>query len=213
MMNDEYKIVKSNMTVSNIFSYKELNDLYKDIYIEIDKDYFTQSHLGRLYSILYWKKNKIENNDSVDFKIKSNLSDKILEYAQQCSDVLLQLESISFTRYSSEYGFPELPPHVDTSFKQPRLTFDIQLDGNIEWPIIIEGNKYVLKNNEALVFSGTHQVHWREKKIFNKGEYIDMLLCQFSENTEKDNSISLEFTKQIDIKQKTLKLKYEKGVI
>ena len=212
-MSNQSGIVKLDAIVANIFTEEELKDLYNDINAEIDTYYSTQSHLGRLYSIIYWKKNKIENNESIDLKIRSSLSNKIIKYAQQHSDVLLQLESISFTRYSLEYGIPELPPHVDTSFKQPRLTFDIQLDGNTLWPIIIEGNTHILNNNEALVFSGTHQVHWREKKKFNKNEYVDMLLCQFSEDTEEDNAISIEFIKEIDIRQKTLKLKYDKGII
>jgi len=212
-MSNDTSIVQKNTTVSNIFSDYEIETLYADINLEIEKYYSTQNHLGRLYSILYWKKNKIENNETVDFKIKNNIVDKIVSSAQNHSSVVLQLESISFTRYSLDYGIPELPPHVDTSFKQPRLTFDVQLKGNTSWPIIIEDDKYVLKNNEALIFSGTHQVHWRERKKFNLGEYIDMLLCQFSKKTTDENSISLDFAKQMDIKQKTLKLKYEKGLI
>lgn len=213
MVDNKDMIVKNNSIVCNIFSNDELSILYNDINLEIDKYYSTQDHLGRLYSILYWKKNKIEQNEAVGFKINNKIVDKIKQHAQKYSDVSLQLESISFTRYSLKYGMPQLPPHVDTSFKQPRLTFDIQLDGNTSWPITVEEDTYILKNNEALVFSGTHQIHWRKKKLFNSYEYIDMLLCQFSENTNQDNSLSEDFIKQRDIKQKTLKLKYDKGLI
>jgi hypothetical protein len=212
-MSNDASIVQKNTVVSNIFSDHEIETLYIDINLEIEKYYSTQSHLGRLYSILYWKKNKIENNETVDFKINNSIVETIVSSAQNHSNVALQLESISFTRYSLDYGIPELPPHVDTSFKQPRLTFDVQLKGNTSWPIVVEDDKYILKNNEALIFSGTHQIHWRERKSFNSGEYIDMLLCQFSEETADNNSISLDFIKQMDIKQKTLKLKYEKGLI
>jgi len=212
-MNNDYSIVKNNLIVSNIFSDNELKTLYDDINIEINKYHQPQVTLGRLYSVLYWKENKVENNGPVDFKTNMPIVNKIIGSAQQYSDFNLELESISFTRYSLKYGTPDLPPHVDTNFKQPRLTFDIQLKSNTQWPIIIEKNIYTLKDNEALIFSGTHQVHWRQKKVFNVDEYVDMLLCQFSEKTTIDNSISLDFIKQRDIKQKTLKLKYDKGLI
>lgn len=212
-MYDDGSIVKNNFVVDNIFSDEEIKLLYSEVNLEINGFYQAQDSLGRLYSTLYWKESKIENNGTVDFKISNNLVNKIVTLAQHNSDVILELESISFTRYSLDYGVPDLPPHVDTRFKQPRLTFDIQLDGNTLWPIVVEGKKYTLKNNQALVFSGTHEVHWREKKSFNSDEYLDMLLCQFSEKTTENNDISLEFIKKRDIKQKTLKLKYDKGII
>jgi len=212
-MSNDSSIVNNNFVISNIFSAEEIKLLYSEINLEINNFYRKQDDLGRLYSALYWKENTIQNNGTVDFKISAGLVNKIIDTAQKSSDVDLELESISFTRYSLDYGNPKLLPHVDTNFKQPRLTFDVQLKSNTSWPIIIENVEYVLNNNEALIFSGTHQVHWRKKKIFNQGEHVDMLLCQFSEKTEKDNLISLEFKKQVDIKQKTLKLKYEKGLI
>lgn len=212
-MSNDVSIVNNNIIVGDIFSVEELELLYSEVNLEINNFYRKQDTLGRLYSALYWKESTEQNNGTVDFKISTSLVNKIITSAQKNSNIELELESISFTRYSLDYGNPELPPHVDTNFKQPRLTFDVQLKSNTSWPIVIENVKYVLNNNEALIFSGTHQVHWREKKLFNKDEYVDMLLCQFSEKTENNNLISIDFKKQIDIKQKILKLKYEKGLI
>ena len=212
-MSNDNSIVKNNFIVDNIFSDKEIKLLYSEVNLEINGFYQAQDTLGRLYSALYWKESKVENDGPIDFKISNSLVNKIITSAQNNADVALELESISFTRYSLDYGKPDLPPHVDTRFKQPRLTFDIQLDGNTLWPIVVEGEKYTLKNNQALIFSGTHQVHWRERKSFNSGEYLDMLLCQFSEKTTENNDIGLEFIKKRDIRQKTLKLKYDKGLI
>jgi len=212
-MSNDTSIVNNNIIVSNIFSKEELELLYLEVNLEINNFYRKQDTLGRLYSALYWKESTEQNNGTVDFKISESLVNKIITIAQTKSDVKLELESISFTRYSLDYGNPQLSPHVDTNFKQPRLTFDVQLKSNTSWPIVVENTKYVLNNNEALIFSGTHQVHWREKKCFNKGEHVDMLLCQFSEKTEKNNLLSLDFIKKRDIKQKTLKLKYDKGLV
>lgn len=199
--------------IKNIFTEKELTFLYSEINNIIKEDYVVQEELGRLYSILYWKEYKEENNGSINLKINKKIFDKIIDIAEKKLNKQLELESISFTRYSKQYGSPNLHPHVDTKFKTPRLTFDIQLDSNLDWAIVVEGESSILKNNEALIFSGTNEVHWREKKVFNDDEYLDMLLCQFSEKTTYINEISPEFIKERDIRQKTLKLKYDKGII
>jgi hypothetical protein len=205
--------ITNNKIIKNIFTEKELTFLYDEINNIIKQDYIVQEVLGRLYSILYWKESKEENDGSINLKINKKIVDKIIDVAGKKLNKELELESISFTRYSKQYGNPNLHPHVDTKFKTPRLTFDIQLDSNLDWAIIVEGESSILKNNEALIFSGTNQVHWREKKVFNDDEYLDMLLCQFSEKTNYVNEIPPEFIKERDIRQKTLKLKYDKGII
>lgn len=205
--------ITNTKIVKNIFTEKELIFLYNEINNIIKQDYVVQEVLGRLYSILYWKEYKEENNGSINLKINKKIVNKIIDIAEKKLNKQLELESISFTRYSKQYGSPNLHPHVDTKFKTPRLTFDIQLDSNLDWAIVVEGESSILKNNEALIFSGTNEVHWREKKVFNDDEYLDMLLCQFSEKTTYINEISPEFIKERDIRQKTLKLKYDKGII
>lgn len=205
--------ITNTKIVKNIFTEEELTFLYSEINNIIKQDYVVQEVLGRLYSILYWKEYKEENNGSINLKINKKIVDKIIDVAEKKLNKQLELESISFTRYSKQYGSPNLHPHVDTKFKTPRLTFDIQLDSNLDWAIVVEGENSILKNNEALIFSGTNEVHWREKKVFNDDEYLDMLLCQFSEKTTYINEISPEFIKERDIRQKTLKLKYDKGII
>lgn len=205
--------ITNTKVVKNIFTEEELTFLYSEINNIIKEDYVVQEVLGRLYSILYWKEYKEENNGSINLKINKKIFNKIIDIAEKKLNKQLELESISFTRYSKQYGSPNLHPHVDTKFKTPRLTFDIQLDSNLDWAIVVEGESSILKNNEALIFSGTNEVHWREKKVFNDDEYLDMLLCQFSEKTTYINEISPEFIKERDIRQKTLKLKYDKGII
>jgi hypothetical protein len=197
--------ITNTKIIKNIFTEEELTFLYSEINNIIKEDYVVQEVLGRLYSILYWKEYKEENNGSINLKINKKIFDKIIDIAEKKLNKQLELESISFTRYSKQYGSPNLHPHVDTKFKTPRLTFDIQLDSNLDWAIVVEGESSILKNNEALIFSGTNEVHWREKKVFNDDEYLDMLLCQFSEKTTYINEISPEFIKERDIRQKTIK--------
>jgi hypothetical protein len=205
-------IVSKNTIVQNVFSNEQIASIYKDIDIDFNKNIMLQSFYGRLYIPLYFRQ-KTVISDPIDLKVEQSICDTILSHSSKFSDVSLQVESISFARYSLKYGKPGLHPHTDNNYKEARLTFDIQLDGNVSWPIIIDHKEYLLKNNEAIVFSGTHDVHWRSKKQFNENEYIDILLCQLS---EKSNSVKLldnEFINNITTKQKVLKIKYDKGII
>ena len=36
-----------------------------------------------------------------------------------------------------------------------------------------------MKDNEALTFSGTHQVHWRPKREFVEGEFLEAIFMHF----------------------------------
>jgi hypothetical protein len=57
---------------------------------------------------------------------------------------------------------------------------DVQLKSNINWPIVVEGKEIQLGDNDAVTFSGTHQIHWRAPLEFKDGDFIDMLFCHFS---------------------------------
>ncbi len=205
-------LIKKNIVVDNIFSKKDLNLLYQDINLELQNSPRFQN-MGRVYVPLYFKKNTDVNNEPCPLKIKQELVDVVIKKANKCSNFNLELESISYAKYSLDYGIPELKPHTDANFKKERLTFDIQLNSNTDWPIIIENNQYILKNNQALVFSGTNQIHWRTKKIFKNLDYVDMIFFQFSEKTNSAKQLDNKFIESIIIKQKVLKLKYEKGLI
>lgn len=205
-------IVTYNSIVKNVFSSDQINLIYKNINLDHNENIMLQDFYGRLYVPLYWRQ---ETNISgpIDLTVDKIIFDHIVEQSAKFSNVPLQIESISFARYSLKYGTPCLHPHTDSNFKEARLTFDIQLDGNIEWPIVIENKKYLLGNNDAIVFSGTHEVHWRSKKLFKDNDYVDILLCQLSEKTENIKKLDNNFIENMIVKQKVLKLKYEKGLI
>lgn len=92
----------------------------------------------------------------------------------------LKLYAVAFGRYSKEFGIPKLGPHIDEVPSQ--FTLDYQLDGNIEWPLNIEGEEYLLKNNNALIFEGESVLHWRPKRNFVDGEFLDLMWFQFIED-------------------------------
>jgi hypothetical protein len=196
-----------NVIVKNIFTINQLKSLYLIIekYIPESSDK-KQKDLGRLYFKMLWDNDK----ESVDLPIPTELVDIITSKAIESHGHPLKLESISFARYNLKYGVPNLPPHVDDNFEYARLTFDIQLSSNRLWKIFVEDNDFELHENEGLVFSGTHQVHWREKVLFDSKDYVDMLLCQFSNPSLLSKPINLKFKADIRSRANILKLQYNK---
>ena len=197
----------NNSTVKNIFTKNELDCLYLIIEKYVSNcSNKEQKDLGRIYFKMLWDNDK----EGVDLPIPTELVDIIISKAIESHGNLLKLESISFARYNLKYGVPNLPPHVDDNFEYPRLTFDIQLSSNKLWKIFVEDNDFELHENEGLVFSGTHQVHWREKIIFDNTDYVDMLLCQFSDPSPSSKPINLKFKADIRSCANILKLQYNK---
>lgn len=135
-----------------------------------------------------------------DFWLPDSVLDKIVRHCELVSGVSgLTLWAYQFSRYErfvrddGKTSHPNLTPHFDT-FEEPRFTFDYQLGGNTTWPIVVEGKEFELNNNQAVTFAGTHQIHWRPKKVFEAGEYIDMIFCHLSlpedfKNSEDHESI------------------------
>lgn len=157
-------IFEHNEVYKNIFS----DDQIKSIYNVIKDD--SSSTIVQIYAQKVWF---VDMPEDIKNQVKNFIIDKY--------GINLKLEEIAFARYSKQYGkLPNLTPHYDNTFLEPRITFDIQLKGNIDWPIVVENKKFILKNNEALTFSGTNQIHWREHVRFNNEDFIDMLFCHFS---------------------------------
>lgn len=82
------------------------------------------------------------------------------------------------------WDFPRFPKRYFFDDVKQNIVFDIQLDADYEWPVIVEGEEFVLKNNQALVFSGTQQLHWR-KGYLPVGKTVDMLFCYFTFEDER----------------------------
>lgn len=98
-----------------------------------------------------------------------------------------QFVSITFCRYSSEYGYPQLMPHIDHPSKIVYV-LDLQLDSNKSWPICLEEEMHILKNEESILIEPTKHPHWREPMLFEDGEYVDMMFIYFIDHTlDKDS--------------------------
>jgi hypothetical protein len=118
-------------------------------------------------------------------------------------NINLKIAAIQFVRYTTKSGNRAwLPPHYDKVFKKPMITVDIQMDSNLVWPVYVNGTSYTLSNNEALVFSGTHQIHWRPKIELQDDQYLDMIFCHL-EDTQAD-----EISDKHRVDMKLLSTKY-----
>lgn len=171
-MDFDYK----NLIIDNIFTESEIEDIYKHVDLASDDrkrflDYYSQT------AYFNW--------------LPQHIVDTLVAKAQATIDTPIVLRELSFARYEKKSDdIPvRLTPHRDETFREPRLTVDIQVKSNIDWPISVEGREYQLKDNQALTFAGTHQVHWRPKRDFKDGEFLDMVFCHFSARDYVENEL------------------------
>ena len=163
----------ANVVVKTVFTEKEISDIYNLVSSTTNTD-FVKS-LG--YNTWH-----LQLPEEIKEKLETLVSGL---YGRQ-----VILSEYNFSRYEKttsdckKYTYwPLLFPHTDEAFDSPRITLDIQLKANTDWGISVEnsGNEstYTLKDNQAVTFSGTHQVHWRPVREFLDGEYMEMIFCHF----------------------------------
>lgn len=138
---------------------------------------------------------EVHSQANVFIQLPQSILDKFISHARNISGIEgLMLTEYCYARYSnvtSDCGKvfrPSLFPHVDETFKEPRFTFDYQLNANVSWDIIVEDKVLSLSNNQAGTFSGTHQVHWREPKAFSDDQFVEMIFCHFTDPNEAPKS-------------------------
>ncbi len=156
---------------------------------------FTQDQIDKIYAAV--NSTKMEDTHLQEWaghrawhiKFSRDIEETITKAAQAILGNSIRLDGdYSFARYTPEYGFNcKLFPHYDTRDQQ-RITFDIQLNADGPWGIIVENEMYHLNNNEALIFAGTQQIHWRENKKLRPNTKIDMIFChlQYIDGKELD---------------------------
>jgi hypothetical protein len=134
-----------------------------------------------------------------DPRIMTHMSRLIIEF--ECPEVVeqimdsyckpiykneIKLAHYSYIDYNLKYGDnryePALPPHIDSN--ENLVTFNYQLGGNIEWDIYIDNKKYELKTGDAIIFSAVNQVHWRPKRKWKEGDFLEIVTFDYSPPTD-----------------------------
>lgn len=160
------------LIADNVLLPEHIDEIYKTINNVKDED----TRINEWSGVKVWHKTLFSKD----------IEERIINVARQYikEDIILDTD-YSFARYSKEYGFnPKLFPHYDTRDAQ-RITFDIQIKTDEPWALVVENKQYDLKDNQALIFSGTQQIHWREKKELSKNSRIDMLFCHLKYKNPK----------------------------
>lgn len=192
--------------------YDEINTIVDSV--------LTDDEISTLYSIIENSEKgylmELFNQKISDFTLPEEISKKIIAKCEELSgESDLEITEYQFSRYEkivNEDGSvrnPNLFPHYDGTFPEPRFTFDYQIGGNTTWPLVVENTVFELKNNQALTFSGTHQIHWRSKKDFKDGERIDMIFFHLRKKGAKKKDISVLET--MNKKQAKFKEIYNQG--
>lgn len=170
--------------VKDLFSPSELLYFYKETSaLEVPVDEFgkyitnedadpkVSASLGRLKASKFF--------DTMPIEIK----EKLESVAKGISGVDMSLSNSSYAEYSSLYGVPELPPHVDGDTNDMIINF--QLSSNTCWEIGLNLLMYKLEDNSAIIFNPNTNIHWRPKKIFNDGEYVKMIFFRLCDKKNK----------------------------
>jgi hypothetical protein len=163
----------------------------QDFEVTVVDHIFEQDHIDKIYKVIDntpedqtrvqpWASHKVW-----DVSLGQEIEDRINEVVKNSlGNHLVLRKDYSFARYSPKFGYKaKLFPHYDTRPSQ-RVTFDIQLKTSEPWALVVEEDAYNLQDNQALVFAGTQQIHWREDKQIADNAEIDMIFCHLEYTTD-----------------------------
>jgi hypothetical protein len=180
------------VVIDNVFTQLEIDQIYSAI---DEKEQPLEAEFGRTSYVI--QKQKIEGV----FETVENLMTKTFNQKMLCR------EDPFIIRYNTKYGYQtKLAPHFD---RRPyhKAVFDVQLNYNEDWAIIIGEETFNLKFNQGLLFIGTDQLHWREEKTLKAGSEIDLLIWNIdfwpripSDDDHHQKMIRDEYYKLQDIK-------------
>lgn len=145
------------------------------------------------------KEEFISTTSRLDPRIMTHMSRMIIEF--DCPESIervmdsyckpihkdeVKLAHYSYIDYNLKYGDgrfePALPPHIDSN--ENLVTFNYQLDGNIDWQIYIDNKPYDLKTGDAIIFTAVNQVHWRPKREWKEGDFLEIVTFDYSPPTD-----------------------------
>ena len=136
----------------------------------------------------------------IELKYPEDLLKKLEDFASELCGEPVVLTHNSYYHYSKKYNpeieTPILQPHRDFDNYYSKLTLDYQLDKNIDWDIIIEGNRYNLEIGDMLAFWGAGLVHWRENISLQEDESTTVLTLHFSNDQDHKELNALARTEE-----------------
>jgi hypothetical protein len=172
----KYKNLKPEI-IKNIFSNYELKSLYKS-FKKSENDYTIIPELG--YAAF-----SIKLNEDIISKLKSTIENKL--------NIKVAKMEAHYARYSLNTGHkPMLMPHYDRALTDATFSLAIVLNNTIDWDIYVEGEQFMPRKNDAVLFSGSHHIHYRPDIEFKDEDYYDIMVCQFYEDTDQNITLDEE---------------------
>ena len=185
-----YKKLEYNKRLENIFVDN------KDFEVFYIKDVLSEDHINTLkhhykrfqdyyITVGYAGQRKwVVNYPEITKRLEEVVSEGVKEK--------VRLVDIELCIYAPEFGYePKLYPHFDNHAKDGQtVTMSVEIDSNIDWNLIVENKKYKTNKNEGVVFSGTQQIHWREKYDFKKSDYCAAIFAHFKYVNNKPLSLN-----------------------
>jgi hypothetical protein len=116
----------------------------------------------------------------LEFEMPKSIEEKLDKIAKPLYDGDIALCHYNYIEYNLKYGDgndPILPPHLDGD--ENLVTLNTNISSNIDWDIFIDGVRYKLKPGQTVVFAAINQVHWRPKRKFKEGEYLEILSVDY----------------------------------
>jgi len=167
-----------NMIINNILTEEQIEHIYKIIDSTPEEKGKVQTRLGhKAYFV----------------GLGEELRKHFEEIVQKHYGDEWVLTDYQFARYSSKFGYkPKLFPHFDDAFDVHKLTLDVQVRSTIDWPLVVEGKEFLLKDNDGLVFSGTDQIHWRSETELSEDDIVDLIFCHCERKDGPNKFISEE---------------------
>jgi hypothetical protein len=122
----------------------------------------------------------------IEFNCPDSIETIMDSYCKPIHKDEIKLAHYSYIDYNLKYGDgryePSLPPHIDSN--ENLVTFNYQLDGNIDWEIYIDNQPYDLKTGDAIIFSAVNQVHWRPRREWKEGDFLEIVTFDYSPPTD-----------------------------
>lgn len=123
----------------------------------------------------------------IEFDVPPNIEEKLLKLAKEFVDEDLVLSHFQYLDYYGKYGngnSPKLPPHLDVENYYTKVSIDYQMKSNIDWAVVVEGEKFILKDNEVLVFEAADRIHWRDPIILKEDDRCEVIVFHFSNRAD-----------------------------
>lgn len=174
--------LKNGFVDNKDFKVFTIPDIFEEYHIDTIKHHFKKfEHYYQAVGYAGQRKWGL-NYEEISDRLQTVLSEKLGE------EVIAS--EVELCIYTPNFGYkPKLYPHFDSHETDgQRITMSIQIDSNIDWDLVVEGQNYKCNKNEGIVFSGTQQMHWRKNIEFKKDDFYASVFAHFRYKNKKELS-------------------------